>query len=128
MPPQPRKPTMKGPPDWFTGDVWMDPIVQPDGDSQLNISVVHFHPGARTAWHSHTGGQTLYFTEGRGLLQARGDDIVELQAGDVHTTPDGQEHWHGGGHDHYMTHISITQGPASWGEHVTEDEYRGHTH
>jgi quercetin dioxygenase-like cupin family protein len=128
MQPQPRTPTIKGPPDWFTGDVWIDPIVEPEGDSQLNIGVVHFHPGARTAWHSHAGGQTLYVTEGRGLVQARGDEIVELRAGDVHVTPDGEEHWHGGGHDQYMTHISITQGAASWGDHVTDDEYRGHTH
>jgi quercetin dioxygenase-like cupin family protein len=124
--PQPRKPTVKGPADRFTGDVWIDPIVQPQGDSQLNVGAVHFTPGARTAWHSHGGGQTLYVTEGRGVVQARGEDVVEVRAGDVHVTPDGQEHWHGAGHDHFMTHISITQGPATWGDHVTDDEYRRH--
>ena len=63
---EPKPPTVKGPVDWFTGDVWIDPIVQPRDGSQLNIGAVHFTPGARTAWHSHDGGQTLYVTEGRG--------------------------------------------------------------
>jgi quercetin dioxygenase-like cupin family protein len=121
--PQPKQPTIKGPADWFTGDVYIDPIVQPQGQSQLNIGAVHFTPGARTAWHSHDGGQTLYVTEGRGLVQSRGEDVVELWPGDVHYTPDAHEHWHGATHQHFMTHISITQGPATWGEHVTDAEY-----
>ncbi len=123
MEPQPRKATVKGPPDFFTGDVWLDPIVQPEGDSQLSVSAVHFTPGVRTAWHSHDGGQTLYVTEGRGRAQSRGEDVVELRSGDVHFTPDGREHWHGATHDHFMTHISITQGPAHFGHHVTDTEY-----
>ena len=124
---QPKQPSMKGPADWFTGDVWIDPIVQPEGDSALSIGAVHFHPGARTAWHSHDGGQTLYVTEGRGLVQARDEAIVELRPGDVHVTGDGDEHWHGASHDHFMTHLSITRGPATWGEHVTDTEYSGPT-
>jgi quercetin dioxygenase-like cupin family protein len=124
---QPKPPTIKGPADWFSGDVWIDPIVQPEGDSTLNIGAVHFHPGARTAWHSHDGGQTLYVTEGRGLVQARGEDVVELRPGDVHTTPHAQQHWHGAAHEHFMTHISITRGPATWGDHVSDAEYGGHT-
>jgi quercetin dioxygenase-like cupin family protein len=124
---QPKMPTMKGPAEWFTGDVWVDPIVQPDGDSTLNIGVVHFTPGARSAWHSHAGGQTLYVTEGRGLTQLRGDDIVELRPGDIHHTADGQEHWHGATHEHFMTHVSITPGAATWGDHVTDAEYRDST-
>jgi quercetin dioxygenase-like cupin family protein len=122
---QPKKPTMQGPAEWFTGDVWIDSIVQPLGDSQLNVGAVHFAPAARTAWHSHAGGQTLYVTEGRCLVQSRGEAIVELRPGDVHFTPDGHEHWHGAAHDHLMCHISITQGPATWGDHVTDAEYRG---
>jgi quercetin dioxygenase-like cupin family protein len=121
--PQPRKPTVKGPAEWFTGDVWIDPVVQPEGQSQLSVGAVHFTPGARTAWHSHAGGQTLYVTEGRGLVQSRGEELVALRAGDVHFTPDSQQHWHGAGHNHFMTHISITQGPATWGDHVTHAEY-----
>jgi quercetin dioxygenase-like cupin family protein len=121
---QPKTPTIKGPADWFTGDVWIDSIVQPQGDSQLNVGAVHFTPGARTAWHSHAGGQTLHVTEGRGHVQTRGEPAVELRAGDVHHTPDGHEHWHGAAHDHLMSHISITQGPATFGDHVTDAEYR----
>ena len=63
---EPKKPTIKGPADWFTGDVWIDSIVEPRDDSPLNIGAVHFTPGAHTAWHSHAGGQTLYVIEGRG--------------------------------------------------------------
>ena len=123
---QPKPPTIKGPSDWFTGDVWIDPIVQPEGDVPLNIGAVHFTPGARTAWHAHDGGQTLYVTEGRGHVQSRGEEVVEIRPGDVHVTPDGQEHWHGATHDHFMTHISITRGAPTWGEHVTDAEYDGH--
>jgi quercetin dioxygenase-like cupin family protein len=124
---QPKPPTTKGPADWFTGDVWIDAIAQPHGDSPINIGVVHFTPGARTAWHSHAGGQTLYVTEGRGLVQSRGDEVVEIRPGDVHVTADGQEHWHGATRDHLMTHISITRGPATWEEHVTDAEYHDPT-
>jgi quercetin dioxygenase-like cupin family protein len=120
---QPKPPTIKGPADWFTGDVWIDPVVQPDGDSRLNIGAVHFPPGSRTAWHSHAGGQTLYVTEGRGLVQSRGEEVLEIRSGDIHVTADGQEHWHGATPDHFMTHISITRGRATWGDHVTAAEY-----
>ena len=120
---RPKKATVKGPAEWFTGDVWMDSIVQPEGGSTLNVTHVHFTPGARTAWHSHAGGQTLYVTEGRGRVQTRGEAIVELRPGDVHFTPDGPEHWHGATHEDLMSHISITQGPVSWADHVTDAEY-----
>jgi quercetin dioxygenase-like cupin family protein len=118
-----RKPTVKGPAEWFTGDVWIDSIIQPNDRSPLNVGSVHFTPGARTAWHSHEGGQTLYMTEGRGLVQSRGEAIIELRPGDVHLTPDGQQHWHGATHEHFMTHISITHGPPTWADHVTDAEY-----
>ena len=120
---QPKKPSAKGPAEWFTGDVWIDSIVQPEVNSQLSVGHVHFTPGARTAWHSHDGGQTLYVTEGRGLVQGRGEEIIEIRPGDVHVTANGQEHWHGATHDHFMAHISITRGPATWGAHVTDAEY-----
>ena len=120
---EPKSPTVKGPAQWFTGDVWIDPIVRPRDASPVNVAAVHFSPGARTAWHSHAGGQTLYVTEGRGLIQSRGEDAVELRPGETHYTADGHEHWHGAAHDHFMTHISITQGPPTWGDHVTDDEY-----
>src|SRR5438552_17060122 len=106
---QPKPPTMKGPADWFTGDVWIDPIVQPHGDSQLNIGAVHFTPGARTAWHSHDGGQTLYVTEGRGRVQSRGESVVTVRPGDVVHTPPDEWHWHGSAADYFMYHLSMFQ-------------------
>ena len=124
---QPKPPTVKGSAEWFTGDVWIDALVRPQADSQLSIGAVHFTPGARTAWHSHQGGQTLYVTEGRGLVQSRGDGVVELRPGDVHVAPDGEQHWHGASRHHFMTHISITHGAATWGEHVTDVEYHDPT-
>jgi quercetin dioxygenase-like cupin family protein len=117
--------TAKGPADTFTGEVWIDPITRGLPPSQLNVAAVHFTPGARTAWHSHDGGQTLYVTEGRGLVQARGREIVEINPGDVVFAPDGEEHWHGASPDQLMTHLSITEGAPRWGAHVTDAEYRG---
>lgn len=122
---QPTRPTAKGPSEWFTGDVWVDTITTAGEGSPASVAAVHFMPGARSAWHTHVGGQTLYVTEGRGLVQARGEAIVHLRAGDVHVTADGQEHWHGADGEHLMTHISITHGSLEWGEHVTDEEYRG---
>jgi quercetin dioxygenase-like cupin family protein len=96
---KPRQPTVQGPADWFTGDVWLDTLVQPQGQSTLSVAAVHFHPAARTAWHSHDGGQTLYVTEGEGRVQARGGPIHTIRAGDVIHTPSGEWHWHGGAKD-----------------------------
>jgi quercetin dioxygenase-like cupin family protein len=118
-----KPPTAKGPAGSFTGEAWMDPITRGLPPSQLSVAAVHFTPGARTAWHSHDGGQTLYVTEGRGLVQARGQAKVELSPGDVVFTPDGEEHWHGSSPGHFMTHLSITEGAPHWGPHVTDDEY-----
>lgn len=122
---QPKQPSAKSPADWFTGDVWIDLVVRGQDHSRLSVGAVHFSPGARTAWHSHDGGQTLYVTEGRGLVQSRGDRITEVRPGDVVVTPDGEEHWHGATPDHFMTHLSVTEGDPRWGEHVTDAEYRG---
>ena len=127
-----RKPSAKGPADWFTGDVWIDPIVPGAEPSRIRVSAVHFTPGARTAWHSHALGQTLYVTEGEGLVQSRGEDIVTIRSGDVVHTPAAEWHWHGAAPDRFMTHLSITEGVTEsqggeidWGEHVTDAEYRG---
>jgi quercetin dioxygenase-like cupin family protein len=122
-----KQPTAKGPTDWFTGEVWIDAIVQPRDPSQLNVAAVHFSPGARTTWHAHDGGQTLYVTEGEGRVQSRGEAMVPLRPGDVAYTPSGEWHWHGAAPDHFMTHLSMTEGSPTWGDHVTEDEYRGTT-
>ncbi len=123
---QKRRATTKGPADLFTGDVYIDRVSRGEEPSHLNVGIVHFTPGARTAWHSHHGGQTLYVTEGDGLVQSRGEQIVSISPGDVIYTPDAEEHWHGAAPDHFMTHISITEGDPTWGSHVTDDEYDQH--
>ena len=121
---KPKPPTAKGPAEWFTGDVWMDSVVQAHEHSKLNVAAIHFTPGAHTAWHAHDGGQTLYVTEGEGRVQARGGPITTIRAGDVVHTPSDEWHWHGAAPDHFMTHLSLTEGPATWGDHVGDDEYR----
>ena len=121
----PKQPSVKGPADFFTGDVWIDAVARGRDQSRLNVATVRFSPGARTAWHSHQLGQTLYVTEGRGLVQSRGQSAVEIRPGDVVYTPDGEEHWHGATPDHFMVHLSMTEGDAHWGDHVAEAEYRG---
>src|ERR1700761_8640843 len=105
-----KPPTGKGPAETFTGEVWVDPVTRGLPPSGLNVASVHFAPGARTAWHSHEGGQTLYVTEGRGLVQSRGEPVVPIAAGDVVYTPHLEEHWHGARPDSFMTHLSITEG------------------
>ena len=118
-----RQAAMVGPAEWFTGDVSIESVASAHSESPLNVAAVTFAPGARTAWHSHAGGQTLYVTDGRGLVQSRGEDVVELRAGDTVWASDGEEHWHGAAHDHAMTHLSMTTGSPTWGDHVTDDEY-----
>jgi quercetin dioxygenase-like cupin family protein len=122
---QPKEPSARGPAEWFTGDVWIDPIVRPKEPSRLSVIAVHFTPGARTAWHSHSLGQMLYVLEGQGLVQSRDEPIVAIRPGDVIHTPPDEWHWHGATPDHFMTHLSMTEGDAHWGDHVTDAEYRG---
>jgi len=123
-----KQPTVKGPTDRFTGDVWFDVIARGDEPLRIRVNAVRFSPGARTAWHSHAVGQTLYVTEGRGLGQSRGGDLIELRPGDTVFTPPGEWHWHGAAPDHFMTHIAIWEAPgegaeSDWGEPVTDAEY-----
>jgi len=130
---QPRKPSAKGPAQWFTGDVWLDVIARGEAPSRIRMAAVHFTPGAHTAWHSHALGQTLYVTEGEGRVQSRGSEIVTIRSGDVILTPAEEWHWHGAAPDHFMTHITVTEGvpegdsrpETDWGEHVSDAEYRG---
>jgi quercetin dioxygenase-like cupin family protein len=124
-----KPPTAKGPAEWFTGDVFLDAIVRGEEPSRVRVNAVRFTPGAHTAWHSHAVGQTLYVTDGRGFVQARGGEVTALRAGDVVHAPADEWHWHGAAPEHYMTHLSITEAPADdrpetvWGDHVTEAEY-----
>jgi quercetin dioxygenase-like cupin family protein len=120
-----QKPSAKGPDQMFTGDVWIDPIARGQAPSRMAVSAVHFPPGARTAWHAHSHGQTLYVTEGQGRIQPRGEPIVTIRPGDIIHAPADEWHWHGAAPDHFMTHITVTEGDAEWGEHVTDDEYGG---
>ena len=123
---RPNAPSMRGPAEWFTGDVWIDPIARPTDRAAASVSAVHFSPGARTAWHSHSTGQTLHVTDGEGLVQSRGEAIAVMRPGDVVWTPADEWHWHGATHDHTMTHLSITDGgPTEWLDRkVTDEEYR----
>lgn len=119
-------PTAKLPAEWFTGDAWADFLRQGEDPSRLRAAMVRFAPGARTAWHSHAVGQTLYIMEGVALVQARGGDIVEAHPGDVLHTPPGEAHWHGAAGDRFMVHLALweTDG-TTWFEHVTDAEYGG---
>lgn len=122
---QPKPPTTKGPADWFTGDVYIDAVAQGHGATPITVALVRFTPGARSAWHSHSGGQTLYVTEGQGRIQTRGGSIVSLRAGDRVFAPAGEWHWHGADPDHYMTHLAVSEGTPDWGDHVGGDDYQG---
>ncbi|MGA4508016.1 (R)-mandelonitrile lyase [Propionibacteriaceae bacterium G1746] len=124
-------PTVKNPPDYFTGDVWLDPIATPqEGDQRMNVLNVRFAPGARTAWHSHDRGQTLHVTTGVAWMQFRGGEVFEVQTGQTVYIPPGQEHWHGAAPDRFMVHLAMHENaddPAAtttWLEHVTDEEYR----
>jgi quercetin dioxygenase-like cupin family protein len=121
--------TNAGPSEWFTGTVFIDTIATPVGQARLSASSVHFTPGARTAWHTHPNGQTIYVTEGIGLCQRRGGGAVEvIRPGDRVFFEPGEEHWHGAAPNRFMTHIAMLEvddkgNSATWGEHVTDEEY-----
>ena len=126
----PKRPSTKGPPDRFLGEVWFDVIVDDRVTARLRAAVAHFAPGARNAWHFHAMGQTLHILEGVGRTQARGGKVIEVHAGDtIHTQP-GEWHWHGAAPDHLMSHLTLYEAPddgpdTEWGDHVTDDEYAG---
>lgn len=119
---QPRRPTGRGPAEFFAGDVLIDPVIQ-SATSGLAVNAVRFSPGARTAWHVHAKGQTLVVTDGEGRVQSRGEGPVTIRAGDVVTTPADEWHWHGAAPDRYMAHLSITEGGIEWGEQVSDADY-----
>lgn len=121
------RPAKQAPEEWFTGTVWMDPIITAPEPARVNAVKVHFTPGARTAWHTHPLGQTLYVIEGAGLFGLRGEKPQAMRVGDTFWIPPHEEHWHGASPDTGMTHIAIQEtldgSAADWLEHVTEDEY-----
>lgn len=122
------QPSSKGPADYFTGDVRIDPLcLQANDPARVTCASVTFEPGARTAWHTHPFGQTLIVTDGLGLVQHEGGPIEEIRPGDVVWFPPGEKHWHGASPTKSLTHIAIQEqldGKAvDWQEHVSEDQY-----
>src|SRR5438105_14669736 len=120
--------TARGPGDWFTGAVYIDTVAEPLGPSRLAAASVHFTPGARTAWHTHPNGQTIFVTEGAGLCQRRGGAVEVIRAGDRVFFEPGEEHWHGAAPNRFMIHVAMLEvgddgTPAVWGDHVTDEEY-----
>src|SRR3978361_700314 len=99
--------TATGPHDWFTGTVQIDGIRNPDDLSAIGCAHVRFSPGARTAWHHHPKGQTLYVPEGIGLVATRIGGVQEIRPGDVVYIEPGEEHWHGAKPDRYMANVEM---------------------
>jgi quercetin dioxygenase-like cupin family protein len=120
--------TSKGSADWFTGDVYLDAVAAPAASATFGAALVHFTPGARTAWHTHPHGQTIFVTEGVGRCQREGGPIEVIRPGDrVFFEPD-ENHWHGAAPDRFMAHLAMQQqdgsgSVVSWGLHVTDEEY-----
>ena len=121
------QPSGKGPTDWFTGVVRIDPLFQADAPARAAGNAVTFEPGARTAWHTHPLGQTLYVIAGVGRVQKKGEPICEIKAGDVVWIPPNEKHWHGAapttGMVHVAMHESLDGNHVTWMEHVTDAEY-----
>lgn len=120
--------TNPGPEDWFTGSVFMDVVATPSNGSRLNANSVHFTPGARTAWHRHPNGQTIWVTEGIGRVQTRGGSVQVIRPGDSIFFEPEEEHWHGAAPNRFMTHLSLVEvddegTSATWLDQVTDDEY-----
>jgi quercetin dioxygenase-like cupin family protein len=113
---------------WFTGAVYIDSVAAPSGSVRVSAARVHFTPGARTAWHSHPNGQTIWVIEGICFCRGRGGEIDVLRPGDRVFFEPGEEHWHGATPTTYMTHLAIQEvdeegNAATWGIHVSDEEY-----
>src|SRR5881394_4433033 len=121
------QPSMKGPADWFTGTLRIDPLFQANAPARAAGASVTFEPGARTAWHTHPLGQTLIVTSGVGRVQRWGGPLEEIRAGDVVWTPPGVKHWHGAAPTSAKTHVAIQEGEngsvVNWMEQVTQEQY-----
>jgi quercetin dioxygenase-like cupin family protein len=121
------QPSAKGPAEWFTGTVRIDALFQVPDPAFVAGASVTFEPGARTAWHTHPLGQTLYVIAGVGRFQTKGGPIHEIRPGDVVWIPPGEKHWHGGSPTTGMVHIAMQEAldgtHVTWMEHVTDAEY-----
>ena len=122
------KPTRKASSEYFTGNVWQDPIIEADEPARVRALRVSFEPGARTAWHTHPLGQTLHVISGVGLIGLRNEAPQLIKAGDTVWIPPGEEHWHGASATNSMTHIAIQEAldgsVADWLDKVSDDEYQ----
>src|SRR5215831_12710048 len=122
------RPSQKGPENWFTGTVRIDPLFQATEPARAGAGQVTFEPGARTAWHTHPLGQTLIVTAGLGWVQREGGSIEEIRPGDVVWFPPGLKHWHGASPTTAMTHIAIQESlggkNVDWMEKVSGEQYR----
>jgi quercetin dioxygenase-like cupin family protein len=123
------RPTRKAPANYFTGNVWQDPIVEAPAPATVRSLVVTFEPGARTAWHTHPLGQTLYVVSGAGRCQVKGGAVKDIRAGDSVWFAPGELHWHGAAPDAGMVHIAIQESVngvnVEWKEQVSDAEYGG---
>ncbi len=122
--------TARGPESSFTGTVFIDAVAAPPAPARTPVALVHFTPGARTAWHTHPVGQTIYVTEGIGLCQREGEPIHELRPGDRVFFEPGENHWHGAAPERLMSHLAITERGEDdenvvWGDHVSDEQYGG---
>ena len=121
------RPSGKGPRDWFTGIVRIDPLFNPFDQERVQGAQVTFEPGARTAWHTHPLGQTLIVTSGLGRVQREGGPIQEIRPGDVIWFAPNEKHWHGASSRTAMTHIALQEVQSGkvvdWMEHVTDAQY-----
>ena len=121
--------TIIAPEKYFTGRVLQTPVIEKEAPARLRATMVSFEPGARTHWHTHPLGQTLYVTAGAGRAQTWGGPIQEIKAGDVISFEPGEKHWHGGGPKTAMTHLAMQEAlegsHADWMEQVTDEQYGG---
>jgi quercetin dioxygenase-like cupin family protein len=121
------QPSGKGPAEWFTGNVRIDPLNQASDPARVGCALVTFEPGARTAWHSHPLGQTLVITAGSGRVQLWDSPVEEIRPGDVVWIAPGEKHWHGASQTTAMTHIAIHEYldgiAADWMEQVSDEQY-----
>ncbi|RVU02761.1 cupin domain-containing protein [Mucilaginibacter limnophilus] len=122
------KPSIKGPAEWFTGAVRIDPLFDANDVRRGAAATVTFEPGARTAWHTHPLGQTLIITSGLGWVQREGRPVEEVWPGDVIWFEPNEKHWHGASATNGMSHIAIQENlngkVVEWMEHVTEEQYK----
>ena len=124
------QPSTKGPAEYFTGDVRIDPLLEAPDPARVRAASVTFEAGARSAWHTHPLGQTLIVTSGCGWVQSQGGPKKEIRAGDVVWCPRNEKHWHGATTTTAMTHIAIQEAldgkVVEWMDKVSNEEYRAH--